>query len=144
MVVLSSNEESLGKPAGIRMGRRIKVLAFISAGTATLGGAALLLFLTEVYSPLNWQKIAASLLLITGILLAFILFLLKNTAFRDRRKLFYAVLINPILASILAGATGLMTQDANLRYVYIISGIGMVLCVIIGCFLLLAAFWRNR
>ena len=92
MVVLSSNEESLGKPAGIRMGRRIKVLAFISAGTATLGGAALLLFLTEVYSPLNWQKIAASLLLITGILLAFILFLLKNTAFRDRRKLFYAVL----------------------------------------------------
>ena len=125
------------------MDKKIKVIAFISAGTATLAEVALLLFFNEVNSPLNWQKIVSSLLLITGILLAFILFLLKNTAFRDRRKLFYAVLINPILASILAGVTGLMTQVPNLRYLYIISGMGMVLCVIIGFFVFVAAFWKN-
>jgi hypothetical protein len=35
------------------MGKKIKVLAFISAGTATLAEASLLLFLNEVHSPLN-------------------------------------------------------------------------------------------
>ena len=114
------------------MDRKFKTLVFLSAASASLGEIALLLYLSVAYSSLNWQLIASSLLLVTGILLAFILFSLRNTVFKNKRRLFYAVIINPVLVSILAGITGLTSQSPNVRGVYVVSGLAMVISVIVG------------
>ncbi len=126
------------------MEKKIFKLSFISAVIATLGEVAFLLYVSGIYSTLNWQLIVGSLLLITGMLLLFNVCLLKETTFKNKILLFYAIIFNPILVSIFAGIVALTAQYRVWRVVYYASGAAMVLCIVIGFAMVTITFRRSR
>jgi len=123
---------------------RIKKRFLISVLIGILGEVAVAIYITEIYPALNWQLLIGSLLLIIGVLSIFNFFSIKKTTFKDKTLLFYAIIFNPCLVSIFAGVTALTIQNPQLQYIYIFSGISMILSLIIGFGTLIVAVMKRR
>ena len=119
---------------------RIKKRLLITVFIAALGELGLLFYIAEIHTSfVDWQFLVGSLLLITGILLILNLIPLKKTVFKNSSLIFYAIIVNPGFVSIFAGITGLTIQNPQLRYVYFSSAIIMILGIIIGFGIFVAA-----
>jgi hypothetical protein len=127
-----------------KVDKGIKKRLIITVIIATLGELSLFFYIAETHPLwLNWQVIVSSLLLLAGILLTFNLIPLRKTLFKDKNLIFYAIIINPGLVQIFAGVTGLTMQNSQLEYVSFASGIIMVLGIITGFVMLIAALIRS-
>jgi hypothetical protein len=126
---------------------KIKKLGFAIMILSVVGAIALLAYLNNIYPILNWQLIIGSLAIVTGILLIITLLILKLTAFKENRLVFYAIIINPCLVQIFAGIAGIAAityQNHKLAYIYFSTGILMVAGIIIGFVVFIAAMVKMK
>jgi len=127
-----------------KMDKGIKRRLIITVVIATLGELSLFFYLAETHPLwLNWQVIVSSLSLLAGILLTFNFIPLRKTVFKDKNLIFYAIIINPGLVQIFAGIAGLTIKNPQLQYVSFSSAIIMVLGIIIGIVMLIAALIKT-
>jgi hypothetical protein len=77
------------------MNSKIKKSVFAIVILSVFGEIAFLAYLNNIYPILNWQLIMGSLAIVTGILLIITLWIIKSTAFKENKLVFYAVIINP-------------------------------------------------
>ena len=96
---------------------KIKKYAIFNIVCGLFGEVTLLFYLTKTYPILNWQLIGASLLLVTGVLLIINIVMLRTTTFKEKKVLFYAIIINPGLVSIFTAITVILIQYPKLQYI---------------------------
>ena len=124
--------------------RGIKKRLIITVVLATLGELSLFFYISEIHPLwLNWRVIVSSSSILCGVLLAFNLIPLRKMFFKNKNLIFYAIIINPCLVQIFAGITGLTIQNTQLEYVAFSSGILMVLGIITGSVMLVAALLKT-
>jgi len=122
---------------------KIKKYAIFNIVCGLFGEVTLLFYLTKTYPILNWQLIGASLLLVTGVLLIINIVMLRTTTFKEKKVLFYAIIINPGLVSIFTAITVILIQYPKLQYIYLLTGLFMIASIIIGFGVFVAALIKK-
>jgi hypothetical protein len=119
--------------------------AFLIIGIlGSLGVVSLIIHFLNLFPKVNWRQFIGLLLIISGIFLIYGLFILRSTALKNKKTLFYAILFNPGLVQIFSGIVLLTIGYGKLNYIFMLSGAGILLSFVIGLVILIKSLTTTQ